>query len=127
MDADAIIDVLDLNPHPEGGWYRETWSDDAGSAIYYLVREGEVSAWHRVPGRAELWHFYDGSALELAIDDPSGGGVSTFRLGTDLEGGERPQAVVPAGRWQQARSTGAWTLVGCTVSPPFTFDAFEMR
>lgn len=127
MDVDAIIDELDLIPHPEGGWYRQTWSDDAGSAIYYLLGEGESSAWHRVLGRAELWHFYDGAPLELAVDDARDGGVSTIRLGADLQGGERPQAVVPAGRWQQARSTGAWTLVGCTVSPPFSFDAFEMR
>ena len=78
-------------------------------------------------GRAELWHFYGGSPLELAIEDAGDGRVSTIRLGNDLMGGERPQAVVPAGAWQRARSTGAWTLAGCTVSPPFTFDAFEMR
>jgi predicted cupin superfamily sugar epimerase len=128
MDADGIVDALGLVPHPEGGWYRQTWRDDAGSAIYFLLRSGEASAWHRVLGRTELWHFYAGSALELDVDSEGDGErVSTVRLGTDLAGDERPQAVVPAGSWQRARSTGAWTLVGCTVSPPFTFDAFELR
>jgi predicted cupin superfamily sugar epimerase len=127
MDADAIIDALGLAPHPEGGWYRQTWCDEAGSAIYFLLREGEDSVWHRVLGRAEVWHFYGGAPLELAIDEENGERVSTIRLGHDLAGGERPQAVVPAGSWQRARSTGPWTLVGCTVSPPFSFEAFEIR
>lgn len=127
MDADTVIDTLELVPHPEGGWYRQTWRDEAGTAIYFLLRSGEESRWHRVSGRAEVWHFYRGAPLELDVEAEQGGGVSTVRLGNELRRGERPQAVVAAGRWQRARSTGAWTLVGCTVAPPFTFDAFELR
>lgn len=114
MDADTVIDTLGLAPHPEGGWYRRTWRDQSGSAIYYLLRQGETSAWHRVRGRAEVWHYYAGAPLELAIEEEGDGDrVSTIRLGCDLGRGERPQAVVGADRWQRARTTGAWTLVGC--------------
>jgi uncharacterized protein len=128
MDADSVIKALDLAPHPEGGYYRETWADAASSAIYFLLREDEHSVWHRVLERAEVWHFYAGAPLELSIDQRGDGtGTVTIRLGTGLLAGERPQAVVPADAWQRARSTGDWSLVGCTVSPPFTFDAFETR
>jgi hypothetical protein len=127
MNARAVIRTLGLAPHPEGGHYRETWSDRAGSAIYFLLREGEQSFWHRVLERAEIWHFYAGASLELSIDPDGDGRVATIRLGDDLLAGERPQAVVEAGAWQSARTTGEWSLVGCTVAPPFTFEAFEMR
>lgn len=127
MDCDAVIELLDLHPHPEGGFYKETWADAAGTAIYFLLRAGRPSTWHRVRGRAEIWHFYAGWALELEIgtqnDRP--GTRKTVRLGTDLASGERPQAIVPADTWQRACSAGDWSLVGCTVAPPFRFDAFE--
>jgi predicted cupin superfamily sugar epimerase len=127
MSAGAIIQALGLAPHPEGGHYRESWADPGGSAIYFLLQEGERSSWHRVLGRAEIWHFYAGAPLELSIDQDDDGRVATIRLGDDLLAGERPQAVVGADVWQSARSTGAWSLAGCTVAPPFTFEAFEMR
>jgi uncharacterized protein len=128
MDAESIIEGLGLAPHPEGGHYRETFSDAAGSAIYFLLRRGEESVWHRVRGRAEIWHFYAGAPLQLSLDEDGHQSPATvIRLGNDLEAGDRPQAVVPADRWQRARSTGDWSLVGCTVSPPFSFDAFETR
>ena len=128
MDADAVIAALGLVPHPEGGLYRQTWADAAGTAIYFLLRQGAGSDWHRVHGRAEIWHFYAGATVALTVsahrpDDPAAG---TTLLGIDLEAGERPQAIVPAGWWQCARTLGEWSLVGCTVAPPFTFDAFEM-
>jgi predicted cupin superfamily sugar epimerase len=128
MDADAVIAALDLVPHPEGGLYRQTWADTAGTAIYFLLRDESGSAWHRVHGRAEIWHFYAGAPVELSISEqsPDGGSARTTLLGADLEAMERPQAVVPAGSWQCARTLGAWSLVGCTVSPPFSFDAFEL-
>jgi uncharacterized protein len=128
MDADDLIATLNLVPHPEGGHYRQTWIDEAGTAIYFLLKAGEVSRWHRVHGRAEIWHFYDGAPLELSTDEqaPGSGATLTVRLGIDLQAARRPQAVVPAGVWQTALSLGAWTLVGCTVSPPFSFDAFEI-
>jgi predicted cupin superfamily sugar epimerase len=133
LSADDIIRLLGLQPHPEGGHYRETFRDsrnvDAGSgraastAIYFLLRAGEISRWHRVDA-AEVWHWYAGAPLMLGIAE--GAEKREIRLGSDLLAGERPQAVVPAGAWQQAQSLGAWTLVGCTVAPGFEFSGFEM-
>lgn len=133
MTAEEIIELLGLLPHPEGGAYRETFrapaadgERGASTAIYYLLRSGELSAWHRVDAD-EVWHHYAGAPLELALSAPSGSGERTaLRLGKDLAAGERPQAVVPAGVWQSARSLGDWTLVGCTVAPAFQFSGFEM-
>ena len=128
MDADQVIDTLELVPHPEGGHYRQTYADDAGTAIYFLLRDGQTSDWHRVLERAEIWHFYAGAPLELSIDGDGGGSLITrIRLGPDLIAGDRPQAVVPAGAWQRAKGTGDWSLAGCTVAPPFSFDVFELR
>jgi predicted cupin superfamily sugar epimerase len=130
-EADAIVAALGLLPHPEGGQYAETWRDAAadgargsGTAIYYLLRAGEISAWHRVDA-TEIWHFYAGAPLALAISR-DGADEQTVMLGPNVASGERPQAVVPAHAWQSARSTGAWTLVGCTVSPAFQFSGFEL-
>lgn len=124
MTADDILDILRLTPHPEGGAFRETWRDPASTAIYHLLRSGERSHWHRVKGAAEIWHFYAGAPLRLYVADASGAWVEM--LGTNLAAGERPQHVVPANAWQSATTTGEWTLVGCTVAPPFDFDRFEM-
>lgn len=128
MTADEVVAALSLVPHPEGGHYRETWVDESSTAIYYLLRAGEVSAWHRVRDRAEVWHFYAGAPLRLVIDPegPDTASGRTIELGADLAGGQLPQAVVPPGAWQTARSLGTWSLVGCTVAPPFTFEAFEL-
>ncbi len=131
MTADDIIRQLGLQPHPEGGHYRETFRDAApagatraaSTAIYFLLRAGERSRWHRVDA-AEVWHYYAGAPLKLGINHDAR--ASTIRLGPDLAAGELPQAVVPAGAWQQAESLGAWTLVGCTVAPGFEFAGFEM-
>lgn len=131
LTADAIIRLLDLKPHPEGGHYRETFRDSrtlesgraVSTAIYFLLRQGERSRWHRVDA-VEAWHFHAGSALALQTFEE--GKIVTTRLGTDLASGERPQAIVPAGIWQAAESLGAWTLVGCTVAPAFEFSAFEL-
>lgn len=133
MTADDIIRELGLAPHPEGGFFRETFRDGTGApgaraastAIYFLLRQGEVSRWHRVDA-SEVWHWYAGAPLELALAPDAGTRPQTVRLGSDLLAGERPQAVAPAGWWQQSRSLGAWTLVGCTVAPGFSFDGFEM-
>ncbi|MEM9707885.1 MAG: cupin domain-containing protein [Pseudomonadota bacterium] len=130
MTADEIIGALDLAPHPEGGWYRETWAADgpgrpAGTAIYFLLKAGERSHWHRVDA-AEIWHYYAGASLVLRIAKTSDGPVERHRLGPNLDRGERPQGIVPKGFWQSAESTGEWTLVGCTVSPGFQFDGFEL-
>ena len=128
MDERDVIAALDLAPHPEGGYFVETWRDEAATAIYFLVPAGARSKWHRVLDRSEVFHFYAGDPLELETNPlaPSADGSSTVVLGPHLDAGERPQAVVSADCWQRARSTGRWTLVGCTVSPPFSFEAFEL-
>jgi predicted cupin superfamily sugar epimerase len=119
VTAAEVAALLGLERHPEGGRFRETFRDAASTAIYFLLERGEVSRWHRVE-QAEAWHFYAGAPLELRIDR------AVHRLGGDLAAGERPQIVVPRRAWQSARSLGEWTLVGCTVAPPFSFDTFEM-
>jgi hypothetical protein len=129
--AADIIARLGLEPHPEGGHYRETFRDprlDAGgrsfsTAIYFLLVRGERSHWHRIDA-VEIWHYYAGSTLTLQIADADG--RRSVRLGPDLVAGELPQAVVPAQAWQAAESSGDWTLVGCTVAPGFDFAAFEL-
>lgn len=130
-EAEAIIAALGLEPHPEGGWYAETFRDPKGgarghsTAIYFLLKAGEESAWHRVRDAAEVWHHYAGAPLRLQVSKDLEE-ITTLMLGTDLGAGERPQHVVPAGQWQRAKSLGDWTLVGCTVAPGFDFAAFEM-
>jgi uncharacterized protein len=135
LSADEVARLLDLQPHPEGGLYREMFRDTAtvaagsdparpaSTAIYFLLRAGEVSRWHKVDA-AEAWHWYAGAPLALTIADTHS--RRDIRLGSDLAAGERPQAVVPAGALQQAASLGAWTLVGCTVAPGFQFAGFEL-
>lgn len=137
LPAEEVIRLLGLQPHPEGGFFRETFRDGAtdaagrsrSTAIYYLLREGEVSAWHRVTDAAEVFHYYAGAALELTLSIDDGEPV-THRLGPDLAAGERPQLMVPAGVWQTSRPVpggGGWSLIGCTVAPAFEFSSFEMR
>jgi predicted cupin superfamily sugar epimerase len=129
--AAEVIAQLDLKPHPEGGHFRETFRDprldangrSASTAIYFLLARGERSHWHRIDA-VEVWHFYAGNALTLEIAD--GDGRRVVRLGPDLAANEMPQAVMPAGAWQAAESTGDWTLVGCTVAPGFDFAKFEL-
>ena len=130
MTADEVIAHLALKPHPEGGWFRETFRDEVGphgrahsTAILFLLKEGEVSRWHRVDA-AELWHWHGGAPLLLEIKD--GETRREHRLGANLLGGEHPQGRVPGGAWQSARSLGAWTLAGCTVAPGFDFSGFEL-
>ena len=128
-EADAIIAALGLAPHPEGGYFRETWRETSaprgyGTAIYYLLKAGEVSRWHRVDA-AEIWHYYAGAPLALSIAAPNDK-PARHRLGPDIAAGERPQILVPTHHWQSAQSAGDWTLVGCTVAPAFEFAGFEM-
>ena len=131
LDSDAIIAVLALAPHPEGGWYRETFRDSpsgggrgALTQIYYLLREGERSRWHRVDA-VEVWHFYAGEPLiqHIAAD---GDAARIVVLGTGFADGQIAHAVVPAGAWRAAEPLGAFTLAGCTVAPAFQFEGFEL-
>lgn len=131
LTAEEIIERLGLSPHPEGGYFCETFRDpktndgrSVGTAIYFLLKEGEVSRWHQVDA-AEIWHHYAGDPLELGMAEGENE-AQVMILGPDLKAGHQPQLVVPAGWWQQARSLGKWTLVGCTVSPAFEFEGFQM-
>ncbi|MFG1399361.1 cupin domain-containing protein [Roseixanthobacter pseudopolyaromaticivorans] len=131
LSAQEVIALLGLEPHPEGGHFRETFRETApdggrgaSTAIYFLLAQGERSHWHRVDA-SEVWHWHAGAPLMLSIA-PSGGPVRHLHLGADLASGERPQGVVPPGHWQAAESLGAWTLVGCTVAPAFDFAGFEL-
>ena len=130
--AAEMIRLLELEPHPEGGHYRQTFRDArmvdgraASTAIYFLLARGERSHWHRVDA-VEVWHYYAGAPIELEIATSAQGPVERLTLGPDIAAGERPQAIVPAHAWQAARSLGDWTLVGCTVAPGFEFKGFEL-
>lgn len=137
VDPQSVIAALDLRPHPEGGHYRETFRDDASdpgdtrgtrassTAIYYLLKQGERSHWHRVDA-AEIWHWYAGSPLQLSLAHNDHDEPQHTLLGSDIKNGEHPQVVVPAHAWQSAEPKGAWTLVGCTVAPGFEFQHFEL-
>ncbi len=132
LSADEVIRLLDMKPHPEGGWYRETFRDErqdasgraASTLIYFLLGPGDVSHWHRVDS-TEVFHWYAGSPLVITVS-PNGHDAEAHHLGQELRSGQRPQFVVPAGWWQTATSLGAWTLLGCTVAPGFDFAGFEL-
>ena len=130
MTAEEIIETLALQPHPEGGWYRQTWQAEggpraSGTCIYFLLKAGEASHWHRVDA-TEIWHYYAGAPLTLRMAATDAGPARAHCLGPDLAAGEVPQIIVPENHWQAAATTGDWTLVGCTVSPGFRFDGFEL-
>lgn len=137
MTADDLISALGLCPHPEGGHFRETYrhrategSDTiaeqrgAGTAIYFLLRAGEHSAWHRVDAD-EMWHFYAGAPLCLRTWDGRGE-VKENILGPAVQKGQHPQLLVPAGQFQTAHTLGEFTLTGATVTPAFLFSGFEL-
>lgn len=134
--VEELVKGLDLAPHPEGGFYRETWraagtvrtprgTRSLGTSILYLLPRGTYAAWHRV-NSDELWHFHDGQALALHLLDEHQGRVETVVLGRDVARGERPQVLVPAGVLQAAEPRGEYTLCGCTVSPGFDFADWEL-
>lgn len=131
MQADDIIMALALKPHPEGGHYRETFRDSAdasgrarSTAIYYLLKAGEHSHWHRVDA-VESWFWHAGGTLALSF---SANGQDTERhvLGPDIAKGEQPQIIIPAHCWQAAEPLGDFTLVSCIVAPGFQFEGFEL-
>lgn len=135
MTADEIIERLDLAPHPEGGWYRQTWVAEgsgrpSGTCIYFLLRASERSHWHRVDA-AEIWHHYAGAPLIVSISRTVTGPAKNNLLGPDILFGQCPQILVPAHHWQAAwvpegQASETWALAGCTVSPGFSFDGFEL-
>lgn len=131
-DAHALIEALGLEPHPEGGWYRETWRAEApagergsATAIHFLLEEGQRSHWHRVDA-TEVWLFHAGSALLLETAETGAGPIAPTRLGPDVLAGDAPQLRIPPGHWQAARADRGWALVSCIVSPAFRFEGFEL-
>ena len=129
MTADEIITKLQLSRHPEGGWYRQTWVAEnegrpSGTCIYFLLRGGESSHWHRVDA-TEIWLYHAGAPLVLSLSETEAGPAKDRLLTPDLTNGA-PQIIVPENHWQAARSTGDFTLVSCTVSPGFRFDGFTL-
>ena len=128
MNPKDIIKSLNLHPHPEGGWYAETWRGNekpraAGTAIYFLLEAHQFSHWHRVDA-VEIWHWYAGSPMELHIHE---NGVTRIEiLGPDITSDQRPQRIVSKDAWQKSIPVDGWVLVGCTVSPGFEFEGFEM-
>jgi predicted cupin superfamily sugar epimerase len=128
MTPTEIIETLDLQPHPEGGWYAETWRGDeepraSGTSIYFLLEAHQSSDWHRVDA-VEIWHWYAGSTMELHINDDADTRIEL--LGPDVTGTQRPQRIVPKDAWQKSIPVDGWVLVGCTVSPGFEFSGFEI-
>ncbi len=133
LTAEEIVARLSLTPHPEGGWYGETYRHvpagggrGVSTAIYYLLAEGQRSHWHKVTDADEVWHWYAGAPLMLSVSAGDTGPIEKHVLGNEIFTGACPQVVVPAGHWQAAESQGAWTLVGCTVAPAFQFESFVM-
>ena len=130
--ARQVIEALGLEPHPEGGHYVETWRGEpgpdgraVGTAILFLLAEGERSHWHRVDA-TEIWHFHAGDPIRLRIVTADGDPIVDTVVGPDVVNGHLPQVTVPVGAWQSAEPLGAWTLVSCTVTPGFEFDGFEL-
>ena len=127
-EAQRLIDRLALQPHPEGGWYRQTWKGPeregraSGTAILFLLQAGERSHWHRVDAD-EIWLWHAGAPLCLSMGLER---AQDQTLGPDVLAGQSPQLLVPTGWWQAAESLGAFTLVSCTVSPGFRFEGFEL-
>lgn len=120
MDAAELADRLQLQPLPgEGGLFRRTYADEHSSAILYLLAGEDFSAMHVLPG-PELWHFHAGDPLDVLLLHPGGSAETAV-----LDPVQRPQLVVPAGVWQGASSTGAWTLVGTTMAPPYRDEDVE--
>ncbi|HSJ27888.1 MAG TPA: cupin domain-containing protein [Acidimicrobiia bacterium] len=125
MTADEIVDLLGLAPMPvEGGMWAQTWRDDHGTAIYFLLRPGDFSALHRLD-TPELWHHYAGATVQMLLLRPDGS-VRRPLLGDDFASEARPFVAVPAGDWMAAETTGDWSLVGTTMAPPFDPAGFEL-
>ena len=139
--ADFWINHLKLQQHPEGGWYKEVYRSDfkvssdclpskfggsraVSTTIYFLLEKGNISKFHRIKSD-ELWHFYAGDPVCIYVITARGK-MERICLGNDPENGCLPQATVPAGRWFASETKGEFSLTGCTVSPGFDFEDFEM-
>ena len=131
QNAQDLIENLGLKPHPEGGWYVETFNngnspEERGdlSVIYYLLEKGQTAHWHRVRDADEVWLWHCGSPLVL-YTKPDDGIVTKTVLGLDAATGQRPQLVIGKGLWQSASAIEGWSLVSCVVAPAFVFDKMD--
>jgi len=134
-EAKAVIEALRLSPHPEGGWYRETWRAAAeggeracATAIHFLLEAHQRSHWHRVDA-AEIWLWHAGDPLLLSLATDDEGPVREMQLGPDVLDGDVPQYVIAPGEWQAAAplpGQNGYTLVSCVVAPAFQFEGFEL-
>lgn len=131
-EARNIVSMLGLAPHPEGGWYRETWRSSErigeraiGTAIYFLLEAGQASQWHQVDAD-EFWLWHAGAPLELRLADANGANAQSIALGPDVLTGEQPQVLIPAGCWQATTAHKGWALVSCFVAPGFEFAGFKL-
>jgi len=129
--ADEVIRILELQPHPEGGHYRQIYAHVAAdgsrgcmSSTYFLLCAGERSHWHQLDA-PEVWSYHAGAPISVSIWT-DGHPIETYRLGSNLAVGERPQVIIPAGAWQTGQSLGDWSLFGCIVAPAFQFAGFEL-
>lgn len=135
MTAEELIAALDLAPHPEGGWYRETFRSKAdpgeraaATAVYYVMQSGQRSRWNRVDAD-EMWLWHGGDPLDLTIAESEHRAARTVRLGGRVGEGERPQVIVPAGCWQAAEPVdgeAGYTFLSCVVAPAFEFANYEL-
>ena len=135
MQAEELIEALELAPHPEGGWYRETWRSEAAdggraaaSAVYYVIQPGQTSRWNRHDAD-EIWLWHGGDPVDVAIADRDEEPSRTVRLGGRANQGEQPQLVVPRGSWQSAQPVAGeagYSFLSCIVAPAFDFEAFEI-
>lgn len=129
---EELVARLGLAPHPEGGWYRETWRADtapgeraSATAIYFLLQAGQRSHWHRVDA-TEIWLWHAGHPLHLSTAPTDGGPIGELRLGPDILANEAPQCIIPENHWQAAEASDGWALVSCIVSPGFEFSGFTL-
>jgi len=136
MTAEELIEMLHLSPHPEGGWYRETWRSAAkdrgraaATAVYYVLPRTPSSPWNRVDAD-EIWLWHAGDPIDLMIADTNEGPIRTIRLGGAIDRGEQPQVIVPAGHWQSAATASGgeagYTFLSCIVAPAFEFSGYEL-
>ena len=122
----SLIESLKMTPHPEGGHFAETFraDDNSASLIFYLLKNDERSHWHRLT-KNEILHFYDGDPMTVLLS-PDGVSIQENTLGRAAVANEPYQLIVPKDTWFSMQSTGDWSLIGCTVSPAFSFDDFEL-
>jgi len=138
--VEKLVEILGLQPHPEGGFYKETYRSEGeialdgelgilgernySTAIYFLLVKNSFSAWHRIK-QDEAWHFYEGSPVRVHSISPKGK-YEYFDLGNDFDSGQKPQYVVPGSYWFASETLGDYSLVGCTVAPGFDFEDFDL-